>query len=79
MLGVLGLNKALTSLLAGIGVIGLALGFAFQDIVANFILGVILAFRRPFKIREIIAVKDIMSKISKTDLRVAVIETFQGQ
>jgi small conductance mechanosensitive channel len=32
MLGVLGLDKALNSLLAGIGVLGLALGFAFQNI-----------------------------------------------
>ena len=79
MLGVLGLDKALTSVLAGIGVIGLALGFAFQDIAANFISGVILAFRRPFKLGDIIAVKDIMGKVSKTDLRVTVIETFQGQ
>jgi len=79
MLGVLGLDKALTSLLAGIGVLGLALGFAFQDIAANFISGVILAFRRPFKIGDIISVKDIMGKVSKTDLRVTVIETFQGQ
>jgi len=79
MLGVLGLDKALTSVLAGIGVIGLALGFAFRDIAANFISGVILAFRKPFKIGEIIAVKDIMGKVSKIDLRITVIETFQGQ
>jgi small conductance mechanosensitive channel len=37
---VLGLNKALSSILAGIGVIGLALGFAFQDIAANFLSGI---------------------------------------
>jgi small conductance mechanosensitive channel len=79
MFGVLGLDKALTSLLAGIGVIGLALGFAFQDIAANFISGVILAFRRPFKIGHVIAVKDIMGKVTRTNLRVTVIETFQGQ
>jgi len=79
MLGVLGLDKALTSVVAGIGVIGLALGFAFQDIAANFISGIILAFRRPFKLGDIIAVNDIMGKVSKTDLRVTIIETFQGQ
>ncbi len=79
MLGVLGLNKALTSLIAGIGVIGLVLGLAFQDIAADFISGVILAFRRPFKIGDIIEVKDIMGKVSKANLRDTVIETFQGQ
>lgn len=79
MLGVLGLDKALTSLIAGIGVVGLVLGFAFQDIAADFISGAILAFRRPFKIGDIIEVKDIMGTVSRTDLRVTVVETFQGQ
>ena len=79
MLGVLGLDKALTSILAGIGVIGLALGFAFQDIAANFLSGIILAFRRPFKSGDIIESKDIMGKVTKTNLRDTVIETFQGQ
>ncbi|TDD96894.1 mechanosensitive ion channel family protein [Flavobacterium cellulosilyticum] len=79
MLGVLGLNKALTSILAGIGVIGLALGFAFQDIAANFVSGIILAFKRPFKLEDIIQTNDIMGKVTKTNLRDTVIETFQGQ
>ena len=79
MLGVLGLDKALTSVLAGIGVIGLELGFAFQDIAANFVSGIILAFRRPFKIGEVIEVKDIMGKVTRTGLRDTAIETFQGQ
>ncbi len=79
MLGVLGLNKALTSLIAGIGVLGLVLGFAFQDIAADFISGAILAFRKPFKIGDIIEVKDIMGKVTKTDLRVTVVENFHGQ
>jgi small conductance mechanosensitive channel len=79
MLGVLGLDKAVTSLLAGIGVVGLALGLAFQDIAANFVSGIILAFRRPFKIGDIIKVIDIMGKVTRTNLRVTVVETFQGQ
>ena len=79
MLGVLGLDRALTSILAGIGVVGLALAFAFQDITANFLSGIILAFRRPFKTGDIIETKDIMGKVTKTNLRDTVIETFQGQ
>lgn len=79
MLGVLGLDKALNSLLAGIGVIGLALGFAFKDIAANFVSGIILAFKRPFKRGDIIETKDIMGEVTKTNLRDTVIETFQGQ
>lgn len=79
MLGVLRLDKALTSILAGIGVIGLALGFAFQDIAANFVSGIILAFNRPFKIGEIIEINDIMGQVTRTGLRDTAIVTFQGQ
>jgi len=79
ILGVLGLDKAVTSLLAGIGVLGLALGFAFQDIAANFVSGIILVFRRPFKIGDLIEVKGILGEVSRTNLRVTILETFQGQ
>lgn len=79
ILGILNLDKAVTSLLAGVGVVGLALGFAFQDIAANFVSGIILAFRRPFQIGDIVEISDIMGKISRTNLRSTVIETFQGQ
>ena len=41
-LGILGLQKTVASLLAGAGIIGLALGFAFQDIAANFMAGIYL-------------------------------------
>ncbi len=33
------LDKTVTSLLAGIGILGIALGFAFKDITANFLSG----------------------------------------
>lgn len=79
ILSILQLSKAVTSILAGVGIIGLALGFAFQDITANFISGVILAFRRPFEIGQVIKVGDIMGTAKSTNLRVTVIETFQGQ
>ena len=79
ILGVLRLDKAVTSLLAGIGVVGLALGFAFQDIAANFVSGVILAFRTPFLVDEVVQIKGVMGRISRTNLRVTVIKTFQGQ
>src|SRR5690349_15402268 len=42
-LSLLHLDKTVTSVLAGVGVVGLAVGFAFQDIAANFTSGVIMA------------------------------------
>jgi small conductance mechanosensitive channel len=79
ILDILNLNKAVTSLLAGVGVVGLALGFAFQDIAANFVSGIILAFRKPFLIDDVIKLGDLMGIVSRTNLRVTVIRTYQGQ
>ena len=45
---------AVTSLLVGAGIIGLALGFAFQDIATNFIAGFFMAIKRPFRIGQVI-------------------------
>lgn len=79
VLGILKLDKAVTSLLAGVGVLGLALGFAFQDIAANFVSGIILAFRKPFQIDDIVQINEYMGSISRTNLRVTVVKSFQGQ
>ncbi|WP_223034454.1 mechanosensitive ion channel family protein [Hanstruepera marina] len=49
-LGIMNLNKALTSLLAGAGVAGLAIGLALQGTLANTISGIILSFRKKIQI-----------------------------
>ncbi|MBU2921170.1 mechanosensitive ion channel family protein [Winogradskyella psychrotolerans] len=49
-LGVLNLGKALTSLLAGAGVVGLAIGLALQGTLANTFAGLILSFRKKIQI-----------------------------
>ncbi|MEP5612909.1 MAG: mechanosensitive ion channel domain-containing protein [Cyclobacteriaceae bacterium] len=77
-LNVLQLERTITSLLAGAGILGLALGFAFQDIAANFISGILMAFRQPIKVGDIIETNDYMGKVERIDLRVTVLRTFQG-
>lgn len=78
-LSVLNLDGAVTSLLAGAGIIGLALGFAFQDIASNFISGIILSIRHPFGIGDIIETNDIYGTVQKMNLRNTIIRTPQGQ
>lgn len=77
-LNVLHLEQTVTSLLAGAGIIGLALGFAFQDITANFISGILIAFRKPIQVGDIIQTEQFIGTVEKIDLRVTVIRTFQG-
>jgi small-conductance mechanosensitive channel len=78
-LSVLQLDGAVTSLLAGAGIIGLALGFAFQDIASNFISGVILSIRHPFGIGDIIETNDYYGTVVKLNLRNTIIRTVTGQ
>lgn len=78
-LGVLNLDGTVTSLLAGAGIIGLALGFAFQDIAANFISGILLSVRHPFGIGDIIDSNDYYGTVQKLNLRNTIIKTPQGQ
>ena len=78
VLNVLELQRTVTSLLAGAGIIGLALGFAFQDIAANFMSGVLMAFRQPIKVGDIVETNDYLGEVEKFDLRVTTIRTFQG-
>ncbi len=78
-LSIVKLDGAVTSLLAGAGIIGLALGFAFQDIAANFISGIILSIRHPFGIGDIIDTNDYYGKVEKMNMRNTILRTPQGQ
>lgn len=78
-LGILNLDKTVTSLLAGLGIAGVALGFAFQDIASNFISGLILVIRRPFKVGEVIEVDGQMGIVQAIELRSTILKSFQGQ
>lgn len=78
-LSVLQLDKALTSVLAGAGIVGLALAFAFQDIAANFMSGIFLFVRKPLLTGDIVKVQDYMGKVVDINIRDIVVKTFQGQ
>jgi len=77
-LRILNLDKTVTTLLAGVGVVGLALGFAFQDIAANFMSGVILALRRPFDVGDLVETAGIRGRVQGIDLRATIMETLDG-
>jgi len=79
VLSILNLDKAVTSILAGAGIIGLALAFAFQDIASNFMSGIFLSIRRPLHTGDIVQIKGYMGKITEINLRDTVLKTFQGQ
>jgi small conductance mechanosensitive channel len=78
-LSILQLDKAVTSLLAGAGIVGLALGFAFQDIAANFVSGVLIAIRKPIQIGDLIESNEFFGIVSRINLRSTILRTMPGQ
>jgi small conductance mechanosensitive channel len=78
-LTVLDLDKAVTSLLAGAGIVGLALGFAFQDLAANFISGIGLSIRRPFAVGDIIETNGVFGRAEEIALRTTTVLTLDGK
>jgi small conductance mechanosensitive channel len=77
-LSLLHLDKTVTSVLAGVGVVGLAVGFAFQDIAANFTSGVIMALHRPFDTGDLVEVAGRQCKVVHMSLRATEVRTLDG-
>jgi small conductance mechanosensitive channel len=57
------------SLVAGLGIGALAIGFAFQDIFENFLAGVLIMVREKMHIGDIIEAEGIMGKVERITLR----------
>lgn len=66
----------LTALNVLAGAVGIGLGFGLQNIVNNFISGLILLFERPIKIGDTVSIDNEWGTISSIGLRATVIETF---
>jgi small conductance mechanosensitive channel len=77
-LSILHLDKTVTSLLAGAGILGLALGFAFQDIASNFIAGVLMAAQRPLAVGDLVETSGHIGVVERIDLRTTELRNLQG-
>jgi small conductance mechanosensitive channel len=77
-LSILNLSKAVSSILAGVGIIGLALGFAFQDLSSNFISGLFMAFKRPFEIGDKVETNAFIGTVKEIRLRSTTLTTTAG-
>jgi small-conductance mechanosensitive channel len=78
-LDLLGLQKAVISLLAGAGILGLAIGFAFQDLAENLLAGLILGIRKPCQPGDLIRSNNQFGFVRELNLRNTIIRNFSGQ
>lgn len=63
----LGLN--VSAVIAGLGIVGLAVGFAAQDSLANFIAGVTILLDRPFRVGDWVIVGETEGRVGELTLR----------
>lgn len=74
-----GLSGTVKSLLAGAGIVGLAIGFAFQDMTENLIAGIAMGVRKPFQIGDVIEADGVFGTVKTINLRNTLVENFYGQ
>jgi small conductance mechanosensitive channel len=78
-LGVLHLDKTVTSLLTGVGILGLTLGFALQDVASNLVAGLLIALGRPFRIGDVIETNNFFGRVDQITLRDTRLTQLDGQ
>ena len=69
----------LTAFLAGLGIAGITIGFALQDVSKNFIAGVLMLIQQPFEIGEFIEVGGYSGTVEAIDLRATQVRTTDGK
>ncbi|TKJ29827.1 MAG: hypothetical protein CEE40_07045 [Chloroflexi bacterium B3_Chlor] len=68
-----------TGFVAGLGLVGFTLGFAFQDIAKNFMAGILLLIQQPFDIGDAIEVAGYQGTVTDVDIRATTIKAWDGQ
>jgi len=68
-LGILNLSKTLTSLLAGAGVAGLAIGLALQGTLSNTFAGIVLSFRKKIQIGHWVETNGFSGEVMDINLK----------
>jgi small conductance mechanosensitive channel len=72
-LGTVGVN--VSALVAGLGLTGFALGFAFRDALSNVLAGAMILFYHPFRRQDHIAVSGFEGTVIEINLRYTVIQS----
>ncbi len=75
----MGLTGLVSGMLAGAGITAFIIGFALKDIGENFLAGIMLAFKRPFRIGDIVEINGISGKVLALNLRDTQIKTMDGK
>ena len=67
-----------TAFLAGLGILGFTIGFALQNIMQNFVSGVILLIEQPFDVGDAVELNSYGGTVLRINLRTTEMRTFDG-
>ena len=71
-----GIDLSRVALLAG--ALGVGIGFGLQDLVNNFVSGLVLVFERPMGVGDLIEVGSLHGRVQQIGIRASTVRTFDG-
>lgn len=74
----LDISALLGAVLGAAGVLGIALGFAFRDIIENYLAGLLLSLRHPFAMNDLLRLGEFEGKVVRLTSRETVLMTLDG-
>ena len=78
LIALFGAGIEISKVAVGIGALGVGIGFGLQNIINNFVSGIILALERPIKIGDKVKIDDIEGVVKDIGLRASQIRTWDG-
>ncbi len=60
------------------GAFGVGLGFGLQNLVSNFVSGIILSLERPMKVGDLVEVDNLLGEVTAIGFRASTVRTFDG-
>ena len=75
-IGAAGINLGQFALLAG--AFGVGIGFGLQNVVNNFVSGLVLIFERPIQVGDTIEIGELLGRVRRIGIRSSTVRTFDG-
>lgn len=72
-------NFDITGFIAGLGIAGITVGFALQDIARNFVAGLLLFARRPFQVGSAVKIGGFSGVVQEIATRDTMLRTWDGE
>ncbi|WP_373498490.1 mechanosensitive ion channel domain-containing protein [Desulfococcus sp.] len=77
-LDILDITALVGALLGTAGVLGFAIGFAFKDIVENYLAGLLLSIRRPFDLNDLVRIESHEGRVIRLTSSELILMTLEG-